>query len=71
MIVYLVVWDIASYDGDALLSIWSSKEKAEQEVERLRKKDKDKYGDDYRDDEWKIIPVTVDTPEFDDNVVVS
>lgn len=37
MIVYMVSWDIASYDGERALSIWSTIEGAEGECKRLGK----------------------------------
>lgn len=37
MIVYVVSWDIASYDGERVLSIYSTLEKAQDERERLSK----------------------------------
>lgn len=33
--VYAIVWDISSYDGDLLLSLWSNESIAHSEMNRL------------------------------------
>jgi hypothetical protein len=62
--VYGILYDICSYDGKSLLSIWSSIDKANSEKIRLCKKES------LYDESLSVIEITIDSQDIDESVVV-
>ena len=63
MKIYAVVWDIASYDGNPLVSLWSTREKARAELERLS------FDELYRGS-VSIEELSLDEPENDSSSIL-